>query len=105
MCIERVSLDLRDSVGEVSSIIDGSMVESGFSLDFDFPFNFSDFSVFDERLNIALKVGALGFNLGVIDLDDGGRAPMTPTGGGDDSGRNSSSSAAILVDKADVEPC
>src|SRR5271166_62284 len=30
---------------------------------------------------------------------------MTPTGGGDDSGRNSSSSVAILVDKADVEPC
>jgi hypothetical protein len=89
----------------VSSIIADSRADSAFSFDLDFAFDFSDFSVFDERLNIALKVGALGFNFGIVDLDDCGRVPMTPTGGGDDSGRNSSSSAAILVDRADVDPC
>lgn len=70
VCIERVSLDLRDSAGEASSIAGGSTIGSGLSLDLVFPFAFSDFSVFDERLNIALKVGALGFNFGVVDLDD-----------------------------------
>ena len=89
----------------MSSDVGASTAGSGLSLDLLFPFALSNFSLFDDLLNIALKVGALGFNFGVVDLDDCGRVPMTPTGGGDDSGRNSSSSVAILVDKAEVEPC
>lgn len=103
VCIERVSRDLRDSVGELSSITGDSFVES--ALDLAFPFDFSGLSDLDERLNIALKVGAAGFSLGVADFDDCGRVPITPTGGGDDCGRNSSSSVAIPVLSADVEPC
>jgi hypothetical protein len=83
----------------------GSEGGSALSLGLAFPLTFSDLSVFDERLNIALKVGALGFNFGVADLEDCGRVPITPTGGGDDWGRNSSSSVAMPVDKAEVEPC
>jgi len=66
------------------------VVSADFSLDF-------PLSVFEERLNMALNVGAAGLSLGVMGLwDEGGRVPITPTGGGLDwaskvsGGKNSS---------------
>lgn len=81
VCIEGVSRDLRDSAEEGGLGAEWSSAEVGVSVAFSFDLAFSALEARERKPR--LNVGAAGLSRGVIGLwDEGGRVPITPTGGG-----------------------